>query len=287
VAATEQAPAVTSAPSGETPRRRGAGRDLTAAIAVGVGLGALALVSLFTARAAFLALLIAAVGLGVYEVVQALAAGGIRVPLLPLLAGVPGVALSAWYAGAAGLGIAFAVTVVVVVVWGLRSRARELLAGIALAAYLPLLAGCGVLLLVPDDGGGRVASLVVTVVCNDVGGYAAGVLAGRHRMAPRISPKKTWEGLAGSVVACVLAGIVTLAGFFGAPAWQGVVFGLVIVVTATGGDLAESLLKRRLGVKDMSSLLPGHGGVMDRLDSLLPSAPAALGLLSVFVPPPH
>jgi phosphatidate cytidylyltransferase len=130
----------------------------------------------------------------------------------------------------------------------------------------------------------RVLAFIATVVCNDVGGYAAGVLFGKHAMAPQISPKKSWEGMAGSVAACVLLGTLLLTFTFHAPWWTGVVFGAAIAVSATIGDLAESLIKRDLQIKDMGTLLPGHGGIMDRLDSLLPSAAVAYLLLSVFAP---
>ena len=150
---------------------------------------------------------------------------------------------------------------------------------------MPLLAGFAVLLLVPDDGAARVLAFIATVVASDVGGYAAGVLFGKHPMAPSISPKKSWEGFAGSVPACMIvahadprARACTArggAGWSSAPA---------IAVSATVGDLGESLIKRDLGIKDMGNLLPGHGGLMDRLDSLLPSAAVAYLLLSVLAP---
>jgi phosphatidate cytidylyltransferase len=137
---------------------------------------------------------------------------------------------------------------------------------------------------VPDDGVARILVFIATVVCNDVGGYAAGVLFGKHPMARRISPKKSWEGMAGSIAACVLCATLILVFTFHAPWWTGVVFGAALAVSATIGDLGESLIKRDLGIKDMGHLLPGHGGIMDRLDSLLPSAALAYLLLSVFAP---
>jgi phosphatidate cytidylyltransferase len=101
-------------------------------------------------------------------------------------------------------------------------------------------------------------------------------------MAPTISPKKTWEGLAGAAAACLVAGVLLAVFMLGAPWWFGLVFGAVMLVTATFGDLAESLIKRDLGIKDMSSWLPGHGGFLDRLDSILPSAAAAYALYLIF-----
>ena len=152
------------------------------------------------------------------------------------------------------------------------------------ALYVPLLAGFAVLLAVPDDGARRVVTFIATVVCSDVGGYAAGVVLGRHPMAPTVSPAKSWEGFAGSTVACVVGGPRSSPSS-SRPWWQGALFGLAIVVTATLGDLGESMIKRDLGIKDMGSLLPGHGGLMDRLDSLLPAAAMSWLLLSAFLPP--
>ena len=119
---------------------------------------------------------------------------------------------------------------------------------------------------------------------NHTGGYATGVFLGKHPLAPIVSKAKTWEGFAGSVIACSTAGILLLTLTFREQWWKGLLFGLALVVTATVGDLGESLVKRDLGIKDMGSLLPGHGGVMDRLDSLLPCAAVAYLLLSAFAP---
>jgi phosphatidate cytidylyltransferase len=129
-----------------------------------------------------------------------------------------------------------------------------------------------------------VLAFIATVVCSDVGGFAAGVLFGKHPMAPSISPKKSWEGLAGSVTACVLIGILLATLTFHAPWWGGALYGVAIALTATLGDLGESLIKRDLGIKDMGHLLPGHGGLMDRMDSLLPSAVVAYLVLSLIAP---
>ena len=113
---------------------------------------------------------------------------------------------------------------------------------------------------------------------SDIGGYAAGVLFGKHPMAPSVSPKKSWEGFAGSVVACVVGGVALVVRWLlDGPWWAGVVLGAVAAVGATLGDLCESMIKRDLGIKDMGSILPGHGGLMDRLDSLLHRRPRDLG----------
>jgi phosphatidate cytidylyltransferase len=158
-------------------------------------------------------------------------------------------------------------------------------AGMLSLFYVAFLAGFCALMLAPADGDRRVTAFIATVVASDVGGYAFGVTLGRHPMAPTVSPKKSWEGLVGSTLACVLCGAVLFESLFARGHWwQGGMFGLAVVASATIGDLGESMVKRDLGIKDMGTLLPGHGGLMDRLDSLLPTAPVAWLLLAAFLP---
>ncbi|RBY86283.1 phosphatidate cytidylyltransferase [Blastococcus sp. TF02A-30] len=265
-----------------------AGRDLGAAIGVGAGLGALILATLFIWRPSFLGVIIAAMLVAVVELTRALKAGGFRAPLVPLLVGVLAMLSLAWSRGPTGLITGFLLTVLAVLLWrladGPAGYLRDASAGVLVALYVPLLAGFAVLLLEADDGVARVLVFIGTVVCSDVGGYAAGVLFGKHPMAPSISPKKSWEGFAGSVAACVLVGVLVFTLTFHVAWWGGVLFGVALAASATLGDLAESLIKRDLGIKDMGNLLPGHGGIMDRLDSLLPSAAVAYLLLSVLAP---
>ncbi len=135
--------------------------------------------------------------------------------------------------------------------------------------YLPFLAGFVVLLIRPEDGVWRVLTFILVTIASDIGGYAAGVTLGRHPMAPVISPKKSWEGFVGSAVSCMVVGWLTVTYLLDGQWWVGVVLGAVAVVSATLGDLCESVIKRDLGIKDMSQIIPGHGGLMDRLDSLL------------------
>jgi phosphatidate cytidylyltransferase len=177
------------------------------------------------------------------------------------------------------------------VLWRLAEPAagllRDVTSGVLTVAYVPFLIAFAAMMTVPADGPRRITAFIATVVCSDVGGYAAGVLLGKHPMAPTVSPKKSWEGFAGSVTACTIAGAIFFATLFdGAHWWQGVLFGLAVVCSATLGDLGESMIKRDIGIKDMGHLLPGHGGLMDRLDSLLPTAPVAWLLLTAFVPLP-
>jgi phosphatidate cytidylyltransferase len=280
-------PSEAPAPGGASSTGR-AGRNLRSAIAVGLSLGAVIVASLVIWRPAFLAVLTAAIVVGVIELTRALRTGRFSPPLIPLIVGSVAMEGLAWSRGSTGLVVGFFVTSLAVVLWrladGPAGYLRDASSGVFVALYVPLLAGFAVLLLVPHDGTIRVLTFMVTVVASDVGGYAAGVLFGKHPMAPSISPKKSWEGLVGSVLACMLVATLMIALGLHGPWWGGALFGAAAAVSATVGDLAESLIKRDLGIKDMGNLLPGHGGLMDRLDSLLPTAVVAYLLLSALAP---
>ena len=267
---------------------RRAGRNLLAATAVGLALGALILVTIYWYPRGFVAVLVVAFVIAVAELVTALMSSAqIAPPRLPLLGGTVAMVLCAYSGGLAGLAVAYAATVLVIVFWrlprGPRDTVRDTSAGIWAATYVPFLGGFAALMFAQPQGAGRIVVFVATTVCSDVGGYALGVLTGRHLLARRISPKKTWEGFAGSLLAGLAGGCVLSGWLLGTRWWQGLLLGAAVVVVATFGDLAESSVKRDLGIKDMGRLLPGHGGIMDRLDSLLPVAPVAYVLLTVFV----
>lgn len=266
-----------------------AGRNLPAAIGVGLGLGALILVPLFFYLPAFLAVLAAAIGVGIWEMTRAVRRSGAHPPLVPLIAGGVLMIGLAWYAGPDALSLGLLVTVLGTMIWrlgdGPAGFQRDLTAATLIAVYVPFLGGFAALLAAaPDDGHLRVLATLVAVVLSDTGGYAAGVTFGKHPMAPSISPKKSWEGFAGSVTAAALGSALLLWAFFDVAPWWGALFGIAVSVSAVLGDLGESMIKRDLGVKDMSNLLPGHGGLMDRLDSILFAVPTAYLLLAVFVP---
>jgi phosphatidate cytidylyltransferase len=266
---------------------RTAGRNLPAALAVGVALGAIALLTLFTIKVTFLVVVGVAVVLALWELTRALRARGIFPPLVPVAAGGVAMLALAYWRGERPLVAALAVTVIAVMFWRLPGAAtgyvRDITAGLFALAYLPLMASFVALMLAPSDGPRRTVVFLVLAVCSDVGGYAAGVLLGRHVMVPRISPKKTWEGSAGSALACVVAGAILLPTLLHAPVWQGVVLGAAAVTAAILGDLSESMIKRDLAIKDMGTVLPGHGGVLDRIDSMLVSAPLVWLLLVIFL----
>jgi phosphatidate cytidylyltransferase len=264
------------------------GRNLPVAAAIGLVLGGLVILTLFTVKATFLAYVGAIVAMALWELRQALLERGISLPLIPIAAGGAAMfTLAYWYGAQAALA-ALAVTAVVLMAWRLPGGAtgylRDLTASVFTLAYLPMLAVFVPLMLSMPDGARRALLFVVLTVSSDVGGYFAGILIGRHPMAPVISPKKTWEGFAGSIVACLAAGAIGLPLLLHGHVWQGLILGAAAVAAATLGDLVESMIKRDLEIKDMGSVFPGHGGALDRIDSLLVMAPVAWLLLKVFVP---
>ena len=272
-----------AAPTAPQPSR--AGRNLPAAIAVGLALVAVIITSLFVVKEAFLVVVLAAATLGILELRTALTVASVRLPVVPVAAGGAGMLVGAYYVGAGAVAVGMALTLVAVSVWRLAGGAegfvRDASAGAFAAAYVPLLGSFVLVMLAEEDGPWRVVTFIAVTAFSDIGGYAAGVLFGRHAMAPRISPKKSWEGFAGSILTSMVAGWVLVTTALDGPAWLGLLLGAVAAVTATTGDLVESVIKRDLGIKDMGTLLPGHGGVMDRLDSLLVVAPVCWLLLQL------
>ncbi|WBB81924.1 phosphatidate cytidylyltransferase [Micromonospora sp. WMMD882] len=266
-----------------------AGRNLPAAIAVGLALGGLIVGSLFFVLEAFLVVLAGAVAIGIGEMVRAVRRADAHSPMTPLIAGGVITVGVAWFSGPDALMLGLLVTLGATALWrladGLTNLGRDLVAAMLIAVYVPFLAGFAALLAAaPGDGHLRVLVTLVAVVLSDTGGYAAGANFGRHAMAPTISPKKSWEGFVGSVVAAASGSALLLWLLFDVAPWWGALFGVAVSVAAVLGDLGESMIKRDLGIKDMSNLLPGHGGLMDRLDSILFAVPTAYLLLAVFAP---
>jgi len=266
-----------------------AGRNLPAAIAVGTSLVLVVLASMVIWKPAFLGVIALASGVGIWEMVRALKVTGARPPLVPLLAG--GVLMTglAWFEGPDALQLGLVATILAALVWRFSEHKdgfrRDMAAAALIAVYVPFLLSFGVLLVLPDDGAYRVLCTLLAVVLSDTGGYAAGVFLGKHPMAPTISPKKSWEGFGGSITSAAVGSALLTYFLLDVPFHWGLLFGAVISVAAVVGDLAESMLKRDIGIKDMSNLLPGHGGLMDRLDSILFAVPAAYLLLSLIAPP--
>ena len=278
-------------PAGPPPADRPAtrtGRNLPVAAAVGVLLGGLAIVTLFTLKVTFLLLVALAVGGALWEVSRAFASRNLTIPVIPVAAAGAAMLALAYWSGVQATLAAIAISVIVLLAWRLPSGAdgyvRDVTASVFVLAYLPLPAVFVALMLALPDGPRRVVIFVALAVCSDVGGYFAGILLGKHPMAPRISPRKTWEGLAGSLLAGLIAGAVLLVTLLHGHWWQGALLGIAAVTAAVLGDLVESMVKRDLDIKDMGNILPGHGGVMERIDSLLIVAPVAWLLLTVFIP---
>ncbi len=286
------------APTAPTPKKDHgrAGRDLPAAITSAVVLLGLVAGTLWFWKTAFMVVVAAAICIGIWELGRGLRAKGIDLPREPLMVG--GVVMSAvaYFYGAEALVTATAVTALVTMLWQLRKGVdgyvRNATAGVFTLIYVAFLASFVGLMLSEggstdfqrwDDGVKGIVIFILVTVASDTGGYVAGVLFGKHPMAPVISPKKSWEGFAGSATATVLVGWGLVTWLLDGQWWVGVLLGLIVVVMATLGDLVESVIKRDLGVKDMSQVIPGHGGLMDRLDSLLATIAPTWLLLHVLV----
>jgi len=264
------------------------GRNLPAAIAVGAGLGGLVVLTLLTVKATFLLYMEIAVIIALAELTGAFAKRDINIPVIPVAVGGAAMVTCMYWLGSRDALAALALTVIAVLAWRLRGGTsgyvKDTTAGMFALVYLPLPAVFVTAMLVPADGPRRVLTFIILTICSDIGGYFAGITLGRHLMAPVISPKKTWEGFAGSAAACLVAGALCLPLLLHGHVWQGLLTGAAAVLAATVGDLVESMIKRDLDVKDMGTVLPGHGGILERLDSLLVCAPVVWLLLVAFIP---
>lgn len=268
-----------------TPASPRGGRDLKSAVLVGVGLLVLALVGLVWLDWLLVLLVVALLVGAVSEVATAVRGIGLQVPRPPLWAAAVALPVSAWLWGVPALFVALAACLALLAVWTALTRHRPtgqfMLAGVFIVLWAPFLLSFAVAMLDQPRGNLLVAITLLMVVSNDTFGYIVGYRFGRTPIAPRISPKKSWEGLAGSLAGSTLVGVVTVPLFVGQPWWVGAILAVTTVAAATSGDFSESMVKRELGIKDMSSALPGHGGVMDRLDSLVFAAPVAYTVLAL------
>jgi phosphatidate cytidylyltransferase len=260
-----------------------AGRDLPAAVGSAVVLLAAIAASLLFWKTAFLLIVAAAVVVAVWELHKGFLAKDIDLPEQPLMLGGVVMVVVAYFWGSPALVTATAVSALVIMLWllrrGIDGYVKNATASVFTLVYVPFLGSFVALLLAEggatdsgglDDAGVQgILTFILVTIASDIGGYIAGVLFGRHPMAPVISPKKSWEGFAGSVLFCSAAGWALVVYLLDGDWWVGILLGLVAAVMATLGDLCESVIKRDLGIKDMSQVIPGHGGLMDRLDSLL------------------
>ena len=280
-----------------------AGRSLSKSIAVGLLLGGAFLLSVLIYKELFMVLAAAAAGFGAWELSTALRIKGWYVPRVPSVIGAILIMPATFWGGAAGQWLISLGTVAALIAWraihliwerrqALKQAFATTIGDFAASAfvviYLPLMTSFAILLLRrPTDGALWVIAFVVTVSMIDTSGYLVGRKLGRHQMAPGVSPKKSIEGLFASILAGSTSSVLFIVFGFHREWWLGIIFAALMLLAAVFGDLAESLIKRDLGVKDMSSLLPGHGGVMDRMDSILPAALIAYLFASIFFPVAH
>ncbi len=292
----DQAPTPRARTRGKQPRSNPtpkAGRNLPAAVVVGLAMLIAVLGGLLFLPLVFVAIVTAFAVFGVWEIYRALEANGTRMPIVPVMTGTLAMPFAAYFGGIESQLFALLLSAVAVLLWrsieSAAGSANSIFAGVFTLGWVPFFisfaslplhaAGTTPLGLWPDGiapiGAWEIAVMLLLVVSNDTFGYLVGASIGKHPMAPKISPKKSWEGFGGSVAGAMLIGILAALFVLDKPWWVGVVLAVGTVAASTAGDLAESMVKRELGVKDMSSILPGHGGVMDRLDSIVFAAPVA------------
>ncbi|MGI9824065.1 phosphatidate cytidylyltransferase [Agromyces sp. Marseille-Q5079] len=270
------------------------GRNLILAILIGLVFGGALLLSLLVLKELFMVFAVVIAGFASYELAQALRKGEYDVPRIPTVVAAVLAVPFAYYGGAGAQFLAVLGGILLVTLWRLAQQAsahsrtpgralvRDLAAGAFIQGYVTFLATFAVVLTAADGGQWWTLAFVIVAISADTGAYAFGLMFGKHPMAPVISPKKTWEGFAGGAGVSIVAGVLLSLLMLGNTWWFGLIFGAAIFLSATLGDLAESLVKRDLGIKDMSSWLPGHGGFLDRLDSILPSAAVAFVAFRIF-----
>jgi phosphatidate cytidylyltransferase len=296
----EQAPAQRARTRGKQPRSNPtpkAGRNLPAAVGVGLAMLFAVLGGLLFLPLGFVAVTTTFAVFGVWEIYRALEANGTRMPIVPVMTGTVAMPFCAYLGGIESLLFAMLLSSVAVLLWrsveSAAGSANSIFAGVFTLGWVPFFISFAALPLhasgaatplglwpggaIPD-GAWQVAVMLLLVVSNDTFGYLVGASLGKHPMAPKISPKKSWEGFAGSVGGAMLIGVLASLFVLDKPWWVGIILAVGTVTAATAGDLAESMVKRELGVKDMSSILPGHGGVMDRLDSIVFASPVVFVL---------
>ncbi len=262
-----------------------AGRDLPAAIGVGVGIFLAVAVGLLWAPWFFMAVVALGLCLASIEIHRALLRKGMKAEVVPIAIGTVASVLGGYFFSRWDIGIVPIAWVVICLAAtllaslvarlfrGAEGFIRDVSASAFIIAYVPMLGVFMPLLMTPDDGRLRMLAVICCVIASDTGAFAFGVLTGRHKMAPAISPSKTWEGFGGGVAVSAIVGALMGVFLLGTSWWAGLALGILCSLAGTVGDLVESLIKRDAGIKDMSNFLPGHGGVMDRLDSMLVAVP--------------
>jgi phosphatidate cytidylyltransferase len=273
------------------------GRSLSKSVTVGLLLAAVFLASLLIYKELFIVFLSISTAIGAWELSSALREKNWYVPRVPAVVGSVLIMPATYFGGPSIQWLASIAIVAALILWRTvhlifeRRKAnfqtfqrtiRDFGAAAFLVIYLPLTLSFSMLLLRRDDGHWWVLAFVTTVALIDSAGYLFGRIFGRNKLAPGVSPKKTWEGLAASIAFGTVSAVSFTVFLLGGPWWVGIIFAAALILAAVFGDLAESLIKRDLGIKDMSTLLPGHGGMMDRLDSLLPASLMTYLVMVVF-----
>ena len=273
------------------------GRSLSKSVAVGLLLAAIFLLSILIYKELFIVLLSVATAIGAWELSTALREKNWYVPRVPAVVGSVLIMPATYFGGPLIQWLASLAIVAALIIWRtvhllferrkanfqtLQRTIRDFGAAAFLVIYLPLTLSFGILLLRREDGHWWVLAFVTTVALIDSAGYLFGRIFGKNKLAPGVSPKKTWEGLAASIAFGTVSAVLFTVFLLGGTWWVGIIFAAALILAAVFGDLAESLIKRDLGIKDMSTLLPGHGGMMDRLDSLLPSSLMTYLVMVVF-----
>ncbi len=273
------------------------GRSLSKSVVVGLLLAAVFLSSLLLYKELFIVFLSISTAIGAWELSTALREKKWYVPRVPAVVGSVLIMPATYFGGPAIQWLASIAIVAALIVWRtvhllferrkanfqtLKRTVRDFGAAAFLVIYLPLTLSFGMLLLRRDDGQWWVLAFVTTVALIDSAGYLFGRIFGKNKLAPGVSPKKTWEGLAASIVFGTVSAVSFTVFLLGGQWWVGVILAAALILAAVFGDLAESLIKRDLGIKDMSTLLPGHGGMMDRLDSMLPASLMTYLVMVVF-----
>lgn len=265
-----------------------AGRNLPAAIGVGLVLLGIAAIGIFLYPIVLVLFVAVLVPLGIWELSQVTKTQNIHLALTPAWVSGLGIPAAAWFGGIDAMVFALFGAILLTVFWtavGEPDRPAASMATTLLAIlWVPFFLSFGITLLQEPNGTVLVMTTVLVIVASDTFGYLIGVTLGKHRMAPKISPKKSWEGFIGSLVGASAVSVTLTHFFLPYPWWAGIISGTVIMLAATAGDFAASMVKRDFGVKDMGSTLPGHGGVMDRLDSVVFAIPVGYTMFVVVLP---
>jgi len=276
------------------------GRSLSKSVFYGLLMGAAFLSSILVVKEAFIVLGVVGIAAGSWELASALRQTGWYVPRIPVVVGSAVIMPATYYGGAYWQWVTSLGLIGFLAIWRLvhllferredikqtfGRTIRDFSAAAFVVIYLPLTFSFAFLLLQrTNDGAAWVCAAIVTAGISDTAGYLVGRKLGKRKLAPGISPKKTLEGLLASIIFGGAAAMLIVVLAIGASVWVGLVLGACVLVAAVFGDLSESLIKRDLGVKDMSSWLPGHGGVMDRLDSILPAILVTFMVATLMVP---